>query len=763
MHLLAPKAACIAGRSDSAGEETASSSSNKKRTAANGESPAPSRGPPSPCPGTTTAAAECPSSPVLAGSFEQMRRALHRVFGSEFVKVFQVGPRVASGGLLGDHGLATHHHSHQHSHEDSWCSSAPNWLPTAECQFCFEYYAVAHQQTPTLWQLLRFCRSACAWLEMDARNVIVVNSSRGASLAGVFIAALWLFRKDTTDPQHAMFEYMVSIGRGQRALKIPSQRRYVGYFHQILLRSDPQRFLGEETVAQSFVLTRCICFGVNPLWKEALWVSVENQTSNTELYSSIGAFSAVSVDQKKSKGPSIDDNYVSIRFSPHQALYGDLRVKLHFRQVKLCSVAVNTAFLESANAVTVYFPLDEVDDACRPRNKNLFPDNFGIRLFFAASPVAASPVAASSSSAQSKPNSSATEEQNADTAKSAESRKKEKSTNKEKSRNKNVHKLAWHGQRSTPGATERPSDDEALSSTVCPVRPQIDMEKLRASLLTVVEWLVTELRSLLVVLKDRVLSFKESKSIHSVLKGCKQLLDYVVITVGDVRKQLAALGLTMECDKELRSVGKLLAQLASVRKVLEDPDSPSKTVQRHGQQLILCRQLLRTITSLHTAPPPECNSVGQFGREPLTTSVALFDFDLSSSTESADHEDESTSLSSSEARHSIAATYLVQHYKDITRVVKEGTMLVLGKRAWKEFHVVLCDHALFVFRTWKDAVPYASIKLTTDTTLVVSETTEALETRKKLILNDAVCSLVLCLDQRSELDAWEKAIRMEFK
>jgi hypothetical protein len=100
-------------------------------------------------------------------------------------------------------------------------------------------------------------------------------------------------------------------------------------------------------------------------------------------------------------------------------------------------------------------------------------------------------------------------------------------------------------------------------------------------------------------------------------------------------------------------------------------------------------------------------------------------------------------------------------------VVREGRMLVLGKRAWKKYHVVLCDHALFVFRSRKDAVPYTSIRLTSQATLVVSETSEGLVTHKQLILNDASSSLVLSLapspTQQAELTAWEKAIRSEFK
>jgi C2 domain of PTEN tumour-suppressor protein len=131
----------------------------------------------------------------------------------------------------------------------------------------------------------------------------------------------------------------------------------------------------------SFWLTRCICFGVNSSWKDGLWVSVENKTNDTELYSSLGSFSAVDTGKEQTR-----DNYVSIRFPPHEAVNGDLRVKLNFRRVKLCSVAVHTGFLEAKHApsVTIYFPLQEVDDACRPRNQHLFPGDFGVRLFFSA-------------------------------------------------------------------------------------------------------------------------------------------------------------------------------------------------------------------------------------------------------------------------------------------------------------------------------------------------------------------------------------------
>jgi hypothetical protein len=123
-----------------------------------------------------------------------MRAAMRKVFGQQFVKVCQVGPRVASGGLLGDQEFA---------HDDN---SAPLWTPDMECAFACEWYAVAHQLTPSLAQLLSFCRSASAWLDADARNVVIVCSARGASLSGVFVAALTLYR---------LVEVGVGVGGGR--------------------------------------------------------------------------------------------------------------------------------------------------------------------------------------------------------------------------------------------------------------------------------------------------------------------------------------------------------------------------------------------------------------------------------------------------------------------------------------------------------------------------------------------------------------------
>ncbi|KAJ3352046.1 hypothetical protein GGF32_003982 [Allomyces javanicus] len=79
-----------------------------------------------------------------------------------------------------------------------------------------------------------FCRSVQAWLDADAANVAAVHCKAGKGRTGVMICTYLLFSGHSKDPDTAMEFYGRARTHNGHGVTIPSQRRYINYWHQCL-------------------------------------------------------------------------------------------------------------------------------------------------------------------------------------------------------------------------------------------------------------------------------------------------------------------------------------------------------------------------------------------------------------------------------------------------------------------------------------------------------------------------------------------------
>ncbi|KNE69549.1 hypothetical protein AMAG_14111 [Allomyces macrogynus ATCC 38327] len=79
-----------------------------------------------------------------------------------------------------------------------------------------------------------FCRSVQAWLDADAANVAVVHCKAGKGRTGVMICAYLLFSGHSKDPNSAMVFYGRARTQNGHGVTIPSQQRYINYWHRWL-------------------------------------------------------------------------------------------------------------------------------------------------------------------------------------------------------------------------------------------------------------------------------------------------------------------------------------------------------------------------------------------------------------------------------------------------------------------------------------------------------------------------------------------------
>ncbi|GLC33518.1 hypothetical protein PLESTB_000083700 [Pleodorina starrii] len=93
-------------------------------------------------------------------------------------------------------------------------------------------------QAPPLHLMLDVCRDAAAWLAADPNHVVALHCKAGKGRTGAVVCALLLAMDSELGP--ASLERVLALWaerrtRDAKGLSIPSQRRFVGHFHQLLL------------------------------------------------------------------------------------------------------------------------------------------------------------------------------------------------------------------------------------------------------------------------------------------------------------------------------------------------------------------------------------------------------------------------------------------------------------------------------------------------------------------------------------------------
>ncbi|KAK9831169.1 hypothetical protein WJX74_005875 [Apatococcus lobatus] len=103
-------------------------------------------------------------------------------------------------------------------------------------------------QVPSLQLMLDFCQDAEAFLQADSENVIAVHCKAGKGRTGVMIVAFLLYTGVFQSPEEALKEYAARRTVDGKAVTIPSQRRYLSYFHSQIVSLGHLRAPRPETL-----------------------------------------------------------------------------------------------------------------------------------------------------------------------------------------------------------------------------------------------------------------------------------------------------------------------------------------------------------------------------------------------------------------------------------------------------------------------------------------------------------------------------------
>ena len=92
---------------------------------------------------------------------------------------------------------------------------------------------------PPLEMLPEFCKHAQAWFDEDERNTIAVHCKAGKGRTGVLICCMLLWTKQFSDPEEAMDFYGQQRTHNGKGVTIPSQKRFIRYFHRTMVEGVP--------------------------------------------------------------------------------------------------------------------------------------------------------------------------------------------------------------------------------------------------------------------------------------------------------------------------------------------------------------------------------------------------------------------------------------------------------------------------------------------------------------------------------------------
>ncbi|GAA5794859.1 hypothetical protein HPULCUR_000207 [Helicostylum pulchrum] len=154
----------------------------------------------------------------------------------------------------------------------------------------FEYaanYPFEDHQAPPFNTLIEFCQDASEWLEMDEKNVVAIHCKAGKGRTGTVIAALLLHLGMADNAVTAMEIYGKERTDDSKGVTIPSQRRYVEYYHYMLRN----RALYEENKDKSVQLKQIVIHAIPRSMKDQFKcqifdgneVCIYNETSNNML------------------------------------------------------------------------------------------------------------------------------------------------------------------------------------------------------------------------------------------------------------------------------------------------------------------------------------------------------------------------------------------------------------------------------------------------------------------------------------------------
>ena len=95
-------------------------------------------------------------------------------------------------------------------------------------------YPFDDHNVPKLYQIADFCHDVATWLSRHPENVVAVHCKAGKGRTGLMLACYLLHSGQCSTAEEALELFGRKRTANAQGVTIPSQKRYVGYYEQVL-------------------------------------------------------------------------------------------------------------------------------------------------------------------------------------------------------------------------------------------------------------------------------------------------------------------------------------------------------------------------------------------------------------------------------------------------------------------------------------------------------------------------------------------------
>lgn len=243
---------------------------------------------------------------------------------------------------------------------------------------------------PPKFELIKpFCLDMDTWLRKDGRNIAAVHCKAGKGRTGVMICCYLLHRKKYSGASEALKFYGQARTMNEKGVTIPSQRRYVEYYSEMISR---ELIYHPETLLLHSIRFETLPYlnNLNPFFVVSQ-LKVKIFTSNSDIVNK-SMEGTVTFDLPK---PLILCGDIKVEFFNRKSVVGKEKL-LHFWFNTFFVAALQKPLMKSnarsyyscrhlpreKDTLTLTIPKCELDKANKDRSNKIFPPFFKVCLIF---------------------------------------------------------------------------------------------------------------------------------------------------------------------------------------------------------------------------------------------------------------------------------------------------------------------------------------------------------------------------------------------